>query len=138
MGVNLEKEGQVGILVLDRPPANSYDYKFLRSLAGAIDDARSDADINAVVVTSASEKFFSAGADVGGFAAGTGSSGAAPSPPQAAVLPHYVGKTHIYSPLNSAFRFSPNALMPSSASCDTNTRLIASRSIASPTSSGAP
>jgi len=74
VGVNLEKEGQVGILVLDRPPANSYDYKFLRSLAGAIDDARSDADINAVVVTSASEKFFSAGADVGGFAAGTGRS----------------------------------------------------------------
>ena len=71
MGVNLEKEGHVGILVLDRPPANSYDYQFLRSLAGAIDDARNDADVRAVVVTSASEKFFSAGADVSAFAAGT-------------------------------------------------------------------
>ena len=71
VGVNLEKEGQVGILVLDRPPVNSYDYEFLRSLAGAIDDARNDADINAVVVTSASEKFFSPGADVSVFAAGT-------------------------------------------------------------------
>jgi len=69
--VNLEKEGHVGILVLDRPPANSYDYQFLRSLAGAIDDARNDADVRAVVVTSASEKFFSAGADVSAFAAGT-------------------------------------------------------------------
>ena len=71
MPVRLEKEGAVGILVLDRPPANSYDYTFLRSLAGAIDDARNDAEVRAVLVTSASEKFFSAGADVAVFAAGT-------------------------------------------------------------------
>jgi len=71
MPVRLEKEGAVGVIVLDRPPANSYDYAFLRSFAGAIDDARADAEIRAVIVTSASEKFFSAGADVGAFAAGT-------------------------------------------------------------------
>ena len=71
MPVRLEKQGAVGLIVLDRPPANSYDYAFLRSFAGAIDDARGDEDIHAVVVTSASEKFFSAGADVGAFAAGT-------------------------------------------------------------------
>src|ERR1700680_1152198 len=71
MPVRLEKEGAVGILVLDRPPANSYDYTFLRSLAGAIDDARNDAEVRAVVVTSASEKFFAGGADVAVVAAGT-------------------------------------------------------------------
>ena len=72
MSVRLEKEGGIGIIVLDRPPANSYDYEFLRSFAAAIDDARVDLSIkSAVVVTSASEKFFSAGADVGAFAAGT-------------------------------------------------------------------
>ena len=71
MSVRLEKQGGVGVLVLDRPPANSYDYAFLRSLAGAIDDIRGDEDIHAVVVSSASEKFFSAGADVSAFAAGT-------------------------------------------------------------------
>ena len=71
MAVRLEKEGAVGILVLDQPPANSYDQAFLRSFASAIDDIRSDADINAVVVMSASERFFSAGADVSVFAAGT-------------------------------------------------------------------
>lgn len=71
MPVRLEKQGGVGVLVLDRPPANSYDYEFLRSLAGAIDDLRADEDIHAAVVTSASEKFFSAGADVGAFASGT-------------------------------------------------------------------
>ena len=71
MPVKLEKQGGVGILVLDRPPANSYDYAFLRSFASAVDDARADEDIRAVVVTSASERFFSAGADVSAFAAGT-------------------------------------------------------------------
>src|SRR4030081_1229783 len=72
MSVRLEKEGGVGVIVLDRPPANTYDYAFLREFAAAIDDARIDLDIrSAVVVTSASEKFFSAGADVGAFAAGS-------------------------------------------------------------------
>lgn len=71
MPVRLEKQGGVGVLVLDRPPANSYDYALLRSFASAIDDVRADEDIHAVVVTSASEKFFSAGADVSAFAAGT-------------------------------------------------------------------
>src|SRR6202165_2756875 len=71
MSVRLEKEGGVGIIVLDRPPANSYDYAFLREFASAVDDARVDLSIkSAVVVASASEKFFSAGADVGAFAAG--------------------------------------------------------------------
>jgi len=71
MPVKLEKQGGIGVLVLDRPPANSYDYEFLRSFASAVDDVRADEDIHAVVVTSASEKFFSAGADVSYFASGT-------------------------------------------------------------------
>ncbi len=71
MSVRLEKEGGVGIIVLDRPPANSYDYQFLRAFAGVIDDVRADEDIHAAVVTSSAEKFFSAGADVSYFAKGT-------------------------------------------------------------------
>jgi enoyl-CoA hydratase/carnithine racemase len=71
MTVRLEKQGGVGVVVLDRPPANSYDYSFLRTFASAIDDARADEEVRAVVVTSASEKFFSAGADVSFFASGT-------------------------------------------------------------------
>src|SRR6201997_2973625 len=71
MSVRLEKDGGVGVIVLDRPPVNAYDYGFLREFAGIIDDIRADEDIHAVVVTSSSEKFFSTGADVGGFARGT-------------------------------------------------------------------
>ena len=39
MPVRLEKVGKVGVIVLDRPPANSYVYTFLREFASAIDDA---------------------------------------------------------------------------------------------------
>lgn len=71
MAVRLEKQGGVGVIVLDQPPVNAYDYTFLRAFAGAIDDLRADEDMHAVVVTSALEKFFSTGADVKAFASGT-------------------------------------------------------------------
>jgi enoyl-CoA hydratase/carnithine racemase len=74
MPVRFEQEGAVAVIVLDRPPANSYDYSLLRELAGAIDDARAVEEVRAVVVTSASDKFFSAGADVSAFAAGSAKS----------------------------------------------------------------
>ena len=71
MAVRLERDGAVGIIVLDRPPANSYDYDFLRELGSAVDDARYDDELRAMVVASASERFFSAGADVTAFQAGS-------------------------------------------------------------------
>jgi len=67
--VRLEKQDAVGHIILDRPPANSYDKAFLDDLSLAIDDARFDAGVKAILVRSASEKFFSAGADVKMFAA---------------------------------------------------------------------
>jgi enoyl-CoA hydratase/carnithine racemase len=71
MPVRLETEGRVGVIVIDQPPANAYNYAFLREFASAIDDARADDNIGAVVVASALERFFSAGADLGAFAAGS-------------------------------------------------------------------
>src|SRR5204863_298767 len=72
MAVRLEREGAVGVITLDRPPANSYDYDFLREFGAAVDDARVDEDIRAVVIASAAEKFFCAGADLKAFQAGSG------------------------------------------------------------------
>jgi enoyl-CoA hydratase/carnithine racemase len=71
MSVRLEKEGKVGVIVLDRPPVNSYDNDFLRAFANAVDDARLDPDVRNVVVVSALERFFSTGADIRMFAAGS-------------------------------------------------------------------
>jgi enoyl-CoA hydratase/carnithine racemase len=67
-GVRYEKQENVGHIILDRPPANSYDKGFLDDLSAAIDEARFDSGARAIVVRSASEKFFSAGADVKMFA----------------------------------------------------------------------
>ena len=66
--VRLEIQDAVGHIVLDRPPANSYDKAFLDDLSAAIDEARFNSAAKAIVVRSASEKFFCAGADVKMFA----------------------------------------------------------------------
>ena len=92
--VRFEKEGRVGVLVLDRPPANSYDYAFLRDLGAAIDEARWDGEVRALVVWSSSEKFFSAGADVAAFQAGTQRQRAA-----TALLAHEVFRKFEHTPM---------------------------------------
>jgi enoyl-CoA hydratase/carnithine racemase len=58
-----------GTITLDKPPANSYDIHYMRELGAAIEAAGADADARVVVVRSASEKFFCAGADIKAFAA---------------------------------------------------------------------
>jgi enoyl-CoA hydratase/carnithine racemase len=68
MAVRLEKQDSIGHIVLDRPPANSYDKTFMEELDAAIEEVRRDDAVKAIVVRSASDKFFSAGADVSVFA----------------------------------------------------------------------
>ena len=58
-----------GTITLDKPPANSYDIDYMRELGAAVQDAGADGDARVVVVRSASEKFFCAGADIKAFAA---------------------------------------------------------------------
>ena len=68
MAVRFEKQESIGHVVLDRPPANSYDKAFMDELDAAIEEARRDDTVKAILLRSASEKFFSAGADVSVFA----------------------------------------------------------------------
>jgi len=70
MAVRLLKQDAIGHVVLDRPPANSYDRAFLDELDAAIEDARRDDAVKAILVRSANERFFSAGADINVFAKG--------------------------------------------------------------------
>ena len=67
--VRFEKNDKIGTITLDRPPANSYEIEFMRQLGTAIDAAEADAVVRVVVLQSASEKFFSAGADIKAFMA---------------------------------------------------------------------
>src|SRR5256885_12465545 len=68
MAVRFEKQESVGHIVLDRPPANAYDKAFMEELDAAIEDARRDDAVKAILLRSASDRFFSAGADVSVFA----------------------------------------------------------------------
>ena len=67
MAVEYTREGRVGYITLNRPPANSYDYAFMEELGGCIATSGADPDARVVIVRSALERFFSAGADVKAF-----------------------------------------------------------------------
>ncbi len=69
--VTLTKEAPLGIITLNRPPANSYDIKFMQDLDAAIEGVAADDEIKAALVVSASEKFFCGGADIKAFLANT-------------------------------------------------------------------
>jgi enoyl-CoA hydratase len=76
-----DREGGVRVLELDRPPANAITNELLTDLSAALDDARADENVRAVVLTGAGP-FFSGGLDLrGGIdfqAAASGSAGANP------------------------------------------------------------
>ncbi|MCH8551524.1 MAG: enoyl-CoA hydratase [Natronospirillum sp.] len=68
--LRLERDGAVGIIVLDNPPANTWTLDSLQRFRHLLDELNDDDDIRALVITSASDKFFSAGADLNQFADG--------------------------------------------------------------------
>jgi enoyl-CoA hydratase/carnithine racemase len=69
MAVSFAAEGPVGFITLDKPPANSYDKAFMDEMGAAVDAAASDDSVKAVIVRSASKRFFCAGADIKAFLA---------------------------------------------------------------------
>jgi enoyl-CoA hydratase/carnithine racemase len=73
MAVTFTSEAPLGFITLDKPPANSYDLEFMSEFSSAVDEAVAGAT-RVVIVQSASEKFFSAGADIKKFLEGDVSS----------------------------------------------------------------
>src|SRR5215210_1891600 len=67
MAVEYSREGNVGYITLDKPPANSYDLTFMEELGGCVRSAAEDDGAGAVILRSGSERFFSAGADIKAF-----------------------------------------------------------------------
>lgn len=64
MAVDFAIEQGVGILTLNRAPANAYDWQMLRELSRAIQQARETPEARVVVIRSALPKFFCSGADI--------------------------------------------------------------------------
>src|ERR1700729_1596819 len=69
MPVKFTEDGALGFITLDKPPANSYDLEFMTEFSEAVDQAVVGST-RVVIVRSASEKFFSAGADIKTFLEG--------------------------------------------------------------------
>ena len=67
MAVEYAREGSIGYITLDKPPANSYDLAFMEELGGCVRFAAEDDGAGAVILRSASERFFSVGADIKAF-----------------------------------------------------------------------
>src|SRR5437588_742019 len=66
VSVSKEQDG-VAMIHFNRPPANSYDRRFIDELNAAIDEIRFDESVAAAVLASDLPKFFSAGADINMF-----------------------------------------------------------------------
>ena len=67
MAVDFSRDGALGFIILDKPPANSYDRAFMEELGEAVEAAAGDDEVRAVIVRSASKRFFCAGADIKAF-----------------------------------------------------------------------
>lgn len=71
MVVEYSRVGNVGYVTLNNPPANSYDLAFMQELGECVDAAAGDDGARAVILRSALDRFFSAGADIKAFNANT-------------------------------------------------------------------
>ena len=71
MAVEYDRDGNVGFITLNNPPANSYDLSFMQELGECVDAAAGDEGARTVIFRSASKRFFSAGADIKTFNANT-------------------------------------------------------------------
>ncbi|MEM6884331.1 MAG: enoyl-CoA hydratase-related protein [Verrucomicrobiota bacterium] len=67
--VSLHSSDAVGYITFNRPPANAYEIGFHRLFNLAIEQADADPTTRVVIIRSAIEKFFCAGADIKAFSA---------------------------------------------------------------------
>jgi enoyl-CoA hydratase/carnithine racemase len=59
-----ERDGHVGIVRLDKPPANAHDVDMVLQFQTMVETIRFDETIRAAVLSSTSDKFFSSGYDI--------------------------------------------------------------------------
>jgi enoyl-CoA hydratase/carnithine racemase len=59
-----KKENHIGIITINRPPANTWNYEAMLDLETVLDEVEKDKDLRVIILTGAGEKCFSAGYDV--------------------------------------------------------------------------
>jgi len=65
--VNVRREGPVGWMTIDHPPANALNREVLDGLRRSLRELEGDEEVRAAVITGAGDRFFVAGADIGEF-----------------------------------------------------------------------
>jgi enoyl-CoA hydratase len=68
--VSIERDGAVALVRMNRPKANAISPDFVRAIADAVEGLGEDASVRCIVLASAIERFFMAGADIGMMAGG--------------------------------------------------------------------
>ncbi|WP_063705361.1 enoyl-CoA hydratase [Pseudoalteromonas gelatinilytica] len=68
--IDLNIEGNVAVLTMNNPPANTWTQDTLTALKETVTELNADKNVYALVITGQGEKFFSAGADLNVFASG--------------------------------------------------------------------
>jgi len=68
--IKVELRGHTALVTMDNPAANTWDTESLPALKALVETLNGEADVYALVLTGAGEKFFSAGADLKIFADG--------------------------------------------------------------------
>ncbi len=63
----LEKDGPIGIITLNRPPAHPFNYAAVDNLSKALTELENDKAVRSVIITGSGETAFSAGFDVKSF-----------------------------------------------------------------------
>ncbi|GAA4947370.1 enoyl-CoA hydratase [Algibacter agarivorans] len=66
-----KKENRLGVISLNKAPANSYDVHFFKEFIDLLDEVEKDSGIAVVLIKSAIPKFFCAGADIKVFSQNT-------------------------------------------------------------------
>ena len=64
MAVDIKSVNGVGVISLNAPPANAYNLAMLDGLQAVVREVRKDDKIRSVIIRSALDKFFCAGADI--------------------------------------------------------------------------
>jgi len=66
----VEKRGNIALLTMNNPPANTWTEESLKALKALVEELNADRDIYSLVITGPGEKFFSGGAGLNLFAGG--------------------------------------------------------------------
>ncbi len=73
--VVFEQKGHIGIITINRPPANAWSFAAMEAFEKILDEVENTASVRVVILTGAGEKCFSAGMDVADAAQSPGLSG---------------------------------------------------------------